>query len=263
LLRLYGGSSMKTVLFLLAFSLSTALVVCGQDQNEATHAPDGRNVTRIQNITIPPLAEAPFSAIVSAELTRPLADGNMQVLHNSRIVARDSVGRVYQERRRFVSNQVQGEPALSEIDISDPLLHRVLICYLQSHQCMARAYYASAATPRLTPAGPLPGNRGYLDRIGLGKNTISGLDVVGTRETTTYFPGVFGNQREMSVVKEIWYSPQLGVNLSVHRSDPLYGTEDFTVSNISLAEPDPSIFSIPQGYRLGNSLPPAPVQPQP
>ena len=253
---------MRIVLLLLAFSLS-ALAVCGQDQNEETHAPDGGDFTRIQNITIPPLVNAPFSAIVSADLTRPLADGNAQVLHNSRIVARDNAGRVYQQRRRFVASQVQGEPALSEIDISDPQTHRVLLCYPRSHQCTALPYYASAATPLLIPAGPLPGNRGYLDRVNLGKNTMSGLDVVGTRETTTYDPGIFGNQREMCVIKEIWYSAQLDVNLSVHRSDPRYGTEDFTVSNISLSEPDPSLFSIPQGYRMANSLPAVPALAQP
>lgn len=254
---------MKSFLLLLAFSLSAALVVCGQDQNEGMHAPDGGNVTRIQSITIPPLGNAPFSATVSAIWTRPLGDGNAQVLHNSRMVARDSAGRVYQERRLFVSNQIQGEPALSEIDIIDPLLHRLLLCYPQSHQCKDLAYFGSAATPPLMPGGPLPGNRGYLDRINLGNNTISGLDVVGTRETRTYYPGVLGNEKPLSVVKEIWYSPQLEVNLSVHRSDARYGTEDFTVSNISLSEPDPSLFSIPDGYRLAGSPPPVPVQPQP
>jgi hypothetical protein len=247
---------MKTVPLLLAVLLAATLHA--QAQDEDTHAPDGGTMFRIQSITIPPLGDAPFTATVNTQLARALADGNVQIMHNSRTVARDSAGRVYQERALFVHEQEQEPPQPREIDISDPLTHRLLICYPASRQCTVSAYYVFVS-PQLLPAGPLPGNRGYLDRISLGKNSMSGLDVTGTRETTTYYAGVFGNQKPLTVVKEFWYSPQLDVNLSVHRSDPRFGVQDFTVTNINLSEPEPSLFLMPRGYRLADAAENSPV----
>ena len=51
-----------------------------------------------------------------------------------------------------------------------------------------------------------------------------------------------GNDREVALTKEFWYSPKLGINLMVKRFDPLQGTQVFTVSDISEFDPDPRLF---------------------
>jgi hypothetical protein len=58
---------------------------------------------------------------------------------------------------------------------------------------------------------------------------ISGLDVLGTRETTTIAPGTIGNDRPLAAAKEFWYSSQLGINLVVNRTDPRAGTENLAL----------------------------------
>ncbi len=83
----------------------------------------------------------------------------------------------------------------------------------------------------------------------LGNGSIEGLDSVGTKITTTYNPGVFGNDNTFNVEREFWYSPQLGINLLPKVTDPRFGTQTFTVTNLSLSEPDPNLFALPDGFR--------------
>jgi hypothetical protein len=54
----------------------------------------------------------------------------------------------------------------------------------------------------------------------------------------------------MSVEREYWYSPQLGINMLSIRSDPRFGKQTFTATNLILSEPDPKLFELPEGYRV-------------
>jgi hypothetical protein len=61
---------------------------------------------------------------------------------------------------------------------------------------------------------------------------------------------VFGADRPLSIVKEFWYAPKLGVNLFTKRTDPRSGVEVFTVTDINPSEPDPALFALPQGAKV-------------
>jgi hypothetical protein len=87
-------------------------------------------------------------------------------------------------------------------------------------------------------------------REDLGKSNVSGVDVIGTRETRLIAEGVIGNDRPLTVTKEFWYSQQLGLNMMVKRMDPRVGTQVFTVTEVGLAEPDPKYFELPAGYTV-------------
>ena len=89
-----------------------------------------------------------------------------------------------------------------------------------------------------------------LTRSDLGKNNVSGVEVTGTQETRVFAAGVIGNDRPISITKEFWYSPHLGLNMLVKRNDPRVGTQTFTVTEVSLAEPDPKYFHVPEGFRV-------------
>jgi hypothetical protein len=91
---------------------------------------------------------------------------------------------------------------------------------------------------------------GSLTREDLGKASVNGVEAVGTRETRTLNPGAIGNDRTIAIVKEIWFSPQLGVNVSVKRVDPRHGTQVINVTEIRQAEPDPQWFKVPAGYTV-------------
>ena len=84
----------------------------------------------------------------------------------------------------------------------------------------------------------------------MGSKIIDGLECTGTRETRTFNPGAFGNDKPVVVIKEIWYSPQLQFNLSVTRLDPRNGTQKLDVIDLKLGDPGTEWFVLPDGYRM-------------
>jgi hypothetical protein len=247
---------------LLPVCLSAAVFVStavAQTAADALHAPDGNSFTRIVSIFIPSMPNSPFTATVSTEWTRQTSDGATIVVKNRRMVARDSQGRVFQERRRFVPADSSAPSTLFQLDYYDPVRHARTACFPGSNVCDMYEYSASVSEATL-PAGPLPSGHRYLSRADLGKGETEGLETIGTRETITTNPGTVGNDREVALTKEFWYSPKLGVNLLVKRFDPLYGTQVFSVSNISLAEPDPRLFVVPAKFKVTDQRNPAPAK---
>jgi hypothetical protein len=244
---------MKHRISLLAVTLSlTAACLVSRAQQpaaDAPHAPDGSTMERINNIYIPPLPNAPFTATVTAGWTRTLEDSGTLTVQNHRKVARDSSGRIFQERRWLVPNGDIKNTPLNEIDFSDPTLHELYICFPGQRVCRLQNYYAPVEF-NLAQPGELTNRKGKLTREDLGKNTLEGLEVVGTRETVTFDANAFGNNHPLAITKEFWYSQRLGINLLVKRVDPRHGTQIFSVSDIKLAAPDPATFQLPQGYAI-------------
>jgi hypothetical protein len=84
----------------------------------------------------------------------------------------------------------------------------------------------------------------------LGSKTIEGLLVNGTRTTRTIPVGQIGNDRPLSIVTEVWTSPELKTVVSSKRSDPRMGEQTFQLTNITKAEPDASLFSVPPDFTV-------------
>lgn len=213
------------------------------------HAPDGGVFERFTSILLPPVPHAPFTSTVTAEWTKVLEDGSTLTVHNHRLVVRDSLGRIYQERRRLVPQGSQTEPELQRIEISDPSTHKKYFCRPETHVCELEDY-RGPETAATQPVGTQEDSYGSLTREDLGKTSINGVEAVGTRETRTLNPGAIGNEGTIAIVKEIWYSPQLGINVSVIRKDPRHGTQIINATEISLGEPDPKVFNVPSGYSV-------------
>jgi hypothetical protein len=239
----------SAVVLLIAALFRPLSSVDAQTSQEGLHAPDAGTMEIVLSISIPPLTKAPFTSTVRTEWVRTLEDGSKITLQNHRIVMRDSTGRIFQERRHLVPNGQ--EPELARLEITDPSMHTQYICYPNHHACELYDYSAPPFTSA-APVGVVGEGNEYLTREDLGKDSVSGLDAVGTRETTTINAGTIGNERPLSTTKEFWYSPQLGINLLVKRVDPRHGIQIFTVSDIGLAEPDPKYFSVPNGFTVSD-----------
>lgn len=238
LLLLFGG--------LAALSIPSSVAQAPQD---GLHAPSGGTRLMVQSITVPPLTNAPFTATVSTTWVRRLDDGSTVTIQNHRIIARDNLGRIYQQRRYLYPEGDPRENRISQIEISDPQTHEIYFCHPIERRCELRGYFAPASPAPVIPAGPLDGGKAFLTRAPLGNDSVSGVETVGTRETTTLNSGTIGNDRSITIVKEFWYSPQLGINLIEKRQDPRVGTQTFTVSEINLGEPDAKLFEMPAGFR--------------
>jgi len=233
----------------LLFSTLCSFDLFARSPAEAMHAPDGGTLEQFNSILLPPVPHAPFSSNVTAEWTKVLEDGSTQTVQNHRLVVRDSRGRIYQERRRLIPRDSPAEPDLERIEISDPSTHEKYFCRPAVHVCTLADYVG----PQPTSAQPVDVEEdkyGTLTREELGKTSVNGVDAIGTRETRTLNPGAIGNDRVISIVKEIWYSPQLGINVSVKRIDPRHGTQIINATEIVQGDPDPKLFSIPAGYSV-------------
>jgi hypothetical protein len=219
-------------------------------QESPAHAPDGGTRERVESIVIPSMPNAPFSAVVTTEWTRILPDGSSQIIKNHRTVARDSSGRVFQERRFFAPNGDKQVTRLSELDYQDPNRHELYICRPDTQTCMAYRYNAPVAVGQ--PEAGLVANGGASVKLeNLGQKVIDGLDLTGSREITTIKAGVIGNQNAEPIVKEFWYSPRLGINVITKRFDPrVSAAQNFEVGSINLSEPDAKLFERPSEYKV-------------
>jgi hypothetical protein len=219
-------------------------------QEDGVHAPSGGTRMSVESIAVPPLANAPFTATVSTTWVRTLDDGSSVTVQNRRTIARDNAGRVFQQRRYLVPEGDSRETMIHRLEYADPSTHTVYYCEPMRRTCEIFDYFPRVAPAPLIPAGRLKSGVGFLTRTELGNDTMNGVEVVGTRETTTISPGTIGNDRAISIVKEFWFSRELGINVVEKRQDPRVGTQTFTVSDIALGEPDARLFDMPSDYRV-------------
>lgn len=121
------------------------------------------------------------------------------------------------------------------------------------------ALYTSAGRP-LQTGNSAPGGasvpRPEISREKLGTQIIEGVQAEGTKMTTTYPVGFFGNDRPITTVSETWFSRDLGLTVLTKTSDPRSGETTMRLTNIVQAEPDASLFQIPADYQVEDSSSP-------
>jgi len=209
----------------------------------------------LQSIYIPALEDAPFDAIVHTEWIRPLTDGGTFTLVNQRQIARDSAGRIYEERWVLVPKGGSIESRMSVIQIGDPVAHTLYNCFLliEPHRCILQDFREPAIASYRTPtmrSGPVMNGEGTDIHEDLGMQNFSGVETVGTRDTTTINPGFFGNDRPYTKTREFWFAPSLGIDLRSEVTDPSFGKQIFTVTDVNSSEPDAKLFELPAGFEV-------------
>jgi hypothetical protein len=80
--------------------------------------------------------------------------------------------------------------------------------------------------------------------------SVNGVLAKGSRITIAIPAGTFGNDREVKVVNERWYSDDLKVLLKSSNNDPRYGVTTYEFTQIVQAPPDPALFQPPADYQL-------------
>ncbi len=84
----------------------------------------------------------------------------------------------------------------------------------------------------------------------LGKQVIEGVEAEGRRVTVTIPAGAIGNERDMQIVTEQWYSPELQVVVMSRHSDPRTGETTYRLTNITRGEPGQWLFEVPSDYAI-------------
>jgi hypothetical protein len=84
----------------------------------------------------------------------------------------------------------------------------------------------------------------------LGTRSFDGVSAEGTRTVTTIAAGAIGNERPIEIVYERWYSKELDLIVYSRHYDPRFGEQTYKLVNISRAEPDRSLFTVPSDYKI-------------
>ena len=206
-----------------------------------------------QSIFVPPKAGVPFSLILATEWSRPLGNGGTFTLSNERRIGRDNAGRIYQERWILVPKGGNIKSHMNVFQITDPEMHTWYNCETATKVCDLHKYHLTTEDnyqPAIGTSGPLPDGRGSRLHQDLGVGSTEGVDTHGYRETLTINPGIMGNDKPMVTTREFWYSPELALNLVSVVDSPQVGKQVFTVKNLTTTPPEPSLFVVPDEYKI-------------
>lgn len=123
--------SLLSFVTLLLFSSA----VLGQQLRLSERPQDGGTREVLISILIPSLSNAPFTATLNTTWVKRLGDGTEITLKNHRKISRDTLGRIFQERRVLLPDDGKSESPVSQIEISDPVKHELYICMPSEHVC--------------------------------------------------------------------------------------------------------------------------------
>lgn len=84
----------------------------------------------------------------------------------------------------------------------------------------------------------------------LGKQMIEGVEAEGTRTTTTIPAGKIGNERDIEITSERWYSTELQTVVMSKQDDPRTGVNLYRLTNITRDEPARTLFEVPADYTI-------------
>jgi hypothetical protein len=224
-----------------------------------------------------PVQGAPYSATMTNESVQILSDGTRITQTSTGNVARDSEGRTRQDASLPAIGNLSAADAPHLVFIQDPVSQTAYTLNLTDKT----AQKMPALPPNISTSGPVSGGGKFVMHVGgsvpdvglpppgmmmqktliggdqgkantedLGSQTMNGIQVTGVRATRTIPAGEIGNDRAISIVTEIWTSPELKTIVYSKRSDPRMGEQTFQLTNIERAEPDASLFTVPPDFKI-------------
>jgi formylglycine-generating enzyme required for sulfatase activity len=122
--------------------------------------------------------------------------------------------------------------------------------------------YSLKALKDSVPAadGNRPGPHMEVTKEPLGSQSIEGLLAVGTRETRRVIAaGAQDNNQPVTVVMEVWYSPEIRAVVLEKAPNPFGGELTRRLTNIDRAEPDISLFQPPADYKIEDARGPVTI----
>jgi hypothetical protein len=226
-----------------------------------------------------PVAGAPYSATITNESVQTLADGNRIVQSSTGTTARDSQGRTRQDAPLPMIGNLSAANAPHLVFIMDPVSQTSYTLNLTDKTAQKMSMPSSGAPGSAAPVNPkaffiqmgttvstgnppplLPGiamqkslaveDDAQATTEDLGSQTMEGVLVNGVRTTRTIPSGQIGNEKPVSIVTEVWTSPDLKTVVYSKRSDPRIGEQTFKLTNLVRAEPDASLFAVPADFKL-------------
>jgi hypothetical protein len=194
---------------------------------------------------------APYSADGVTRTTQVLGDGNRIEQGTTQKLYRDSEGRERREETVLATGALAQADMPHLITISDPVEN---VSYtLDTSQHTARRINGLAGKSfvyygvGVSRGGAQEQSAAKED---LGSKNIEGVTAQGTRTTETIPAGQVGNVAPIKIVDEVWYSPDLNMDVLTTHSDPRSGEVVYKLTNVQRGEQPRSLFEVPADYKV-------------
>jgi hypothetical protein len=226
-----------------------------------------------------PVQGSPYSATITNENTQTLEDGTHITQTSSGNIARDSQGRTRQDASLPTIGNLSAADAPHLVFIQDSVSQTAYTLNLTDKTAQKMPSFPpnlSTSVPMsggpgkivmqmgtsISAVGPPPmgiamqrtivanNDQGQVNTEDLGSQTMEGVQVTGMRTTHTIPTGEIGNDRPISIVTEVWTSPDLKTIVYSKRTDPRMGEQTFQLTNIVRSEPDASLFTVPPDFKI-------------
>lgn len=193
---------------------------------------------------------APYSATATSQFTQTLVGGNTIQRTRTALVARDSLGRTYEQETISGGPLAQNGPTTITF-ISDPVAgYRYVLnpnTKVATRHAIRTPSFGGNSNRTALSNRPADANRVETD---LSTQVINGITAQGKSITHTIPAGVIGNASPIVSTTETWYSPDLQVPVLVKWNDPRAGQSTYTLTNIVRAEPSATLFKVPSDYTI-------------
>src|SRR4029077_9609016 len=225
-----------------------------------------------------PVVGAPYSATIKNENIQTLEDGTHITQTTAGNIARDSQGRTRQDASLPPIGNLSASDAPHIVFIQDPVAQAAYTLNLTDKT----AQKMPSLPPNISTSGAMSGagpgkfvmqmgtsvsaggpttamtmqrtvaisDQGQANTEDLGSQTMEGVLVNGVRTTRTIPAGEIGNEKPITIVTEVWTSPELKTVVYSKRSDPRMGEQTFRLTTIVRTEPSASLFAVPADFRI-------------
>jgi hypothetical protein len=211
--------------------------------------------TYIAGVFVTPVPNMPMSGTVELESTEVLPYGSTDVKKAFAHIARDSRGRIYNERRSFAPTTYTGTTPILSFHIYDPETRISVFLDPATHIARQTTLPAPEADPEAKAGRDTRANNPLIHEEDLGSQTVDNFAVHGIRKSRAIPAKANGTGKAIVVVDEYWYSEELHLNMIVKHNDPRDGQQVVTITQVDRAEPDPAMFEVPSGYKVVEETP--------
>lgn len=194
----------------------------------------------------------PYAADVVSESTQVLGDGTK--------ISKKSVGAVYRDLDGRTRREETNAEGRKSVNIFDPVAAVSLSLNPAAKTASKQQVHVPGAGTGTGMRHPGPavdgaGHRASAERRNrvtedLGLQAIEGIQAQGHRTTTTIAAGKMGNDRDIKVIDEVWFSPDLQVVVQSRHSDPWTGDVSYKISNVRRADQPHTLFEAPADYQV-------------
>jgi hypothetical protein len=212
---------------------------------------------------------APFSAVAVTTFSHTLADGNKISNTHQVSLFRDSQGRFRKEGTMPPMGEFSVAEPHSFVVIHDPVAAKGFwlnpdkkiahVMALSNHGekggRAAKGLDSDVAAAVADAVDSAEANHSNVTRESLGKQTINGVSAEGTRFTRLIPAGKIGNDKPITVTREVWYSPDLQMVVQSKHSDPRFGDTVYSLTNLQRTEPAANLFTVPADFTVTEGNP--------